>query len=532
MFNGDPTLRGAGETFQYTQEMIREIIRCKEDILYFAEKYFYIMTIDKGKMLIPLWDFQKKLLKAMVNTPNNKRHLCILSARQMSKTTISTIYILHSALFGRDENFAILANREAMAIDILGRIQMSYSLLPLWMQRGVIEWNRKTFALENGVKLIAQATSGNACRGMVISLLFLDECSFVADHIWEEFYSSVYPSISSGERSKIIMVSTPNGLNHFYDIYKKAVVGDNDYYPVKIPWSAHPKRNEKWKQDMIKDCGLARFEVEFGCKFAGSSSQLIDSDKLEALQPIEPIDISHYSGALQIYEHPQEGCKYVLGVDPSKGTGQDYAVIQVLKITNKIELEQVAIFRANYIKVDNFVDIIMGISDLYNECDVMVENNDEAGGIVVKQLYEDKSFERLINCDKKGYGIRATKKSKFEGNMLLKKYMDSDYLKIHDKRTIYELSRYVEITPNVYHAEGRNEHDDCVSALIWAVYYISTEFYDDSHTGKKNDGSEEDMFSNFAILGNSVVGRGFEDYNLGHDLGFDEFGNGVGSFNF
>lgn len=534
MFNGDPLLRGAGETYEYTPEMIREIIRCKEDILYFAEKYFYIMTIDKGKILIPLWEFQKQLLKCLVDTPDNKRHVCVLSARQMSKTTISTIYLLHSALFGKDENFGILANKESTAIEILSRIQMSYSLLPLWLQRGVVEWNRKTFALENGVRLIAQATSGNALRGYSISKLFCDEISFVADHIWEQFYSSIYPSISSGERSKIIMVSTPNGLNHFYDIYKKAVAGENDYYPVKIPWWSHPKRDEKWKQNMIRDCGQQRFNVEFGCRFSGSSSQLIEADKLEELTPKEPIDISHYSGALQIYEQPIDGEKYIIGVDPGKGSGNDYSVIQVLRINNVAEIKQVAVFRSNYIKVDKLVDITIGISDFYNQCEVMAESND-VGELFCSDLWNKKNFDRLLNCDKKGLGVRATRKSKLEGNLLLKKYIENGWLEICDKRTIYELSRYIEVSPNVFHAEGQNENDDCVSSLIWALYYVTTDFFDGAET--KSEDGEKNSFSSFAIMDGNVVGNGFEDYNYGSPYGNyggygDNFGNNDNGFGF
>lgn len=672
MFEGNPTLRGAGETFEYTPEMIKEIIRCKEDILYFAENYFYIQNLDKGKIKIPLWGFQKQLIKVIKDPPNNKKHICILAARQMSKTTVTTIYLLHEMLFKKDYTIAVLANREATAIEILGRIQMAYSLLPLWLQRGVIIYNKKEVLLENGVRILASSTSSNSIRGysincvdergvvtiqnnngkietisikklkqmtkyigivenkllyenihnfkvltdvgykdfygissikqetiklvfesgieivttpehklfdenlqkynaedfvgkisysigknkdkcikketcemrevcdlinvadvnrfyynskLISNCIFVDECSFIFDYIWEDFQASVMPTISSSKNGKIILVSTPNGLNHFYNIYKAGVLGENDFYSVKLPWHLHPDRDERWKESVLKSgFSLQQFQQEYNCKFLGSSSQLIEADKLEELTPREPVDISHYSGALQIYEQPIEGEKYILGVDPGKGSGNDYSVIQVLKIVSEYEIHQVAVFRSNYIKIDKLVDITIGISDFYNECEVMAESND-VGELFCSDLWNKKSFDRLLNCDKKGLGIRATKKSKLEGNLLLKKYIENDWLTVCDKRTIYELSRYIEVSPNVFHAEGQNENDDCVSSLLWGLYYITTDFYDKTET-KATDESDKNSFSGFAIMDGNVVGGGFDEYGFGNG----DFGN-FGGYN-
>lgn len=266
--------------------------------------------------------------------------------------------------------------------------------------------------------------------------------------------------------------------------------------------------------------------LSHNCKFLGSSSQLIEADKLEELTPTEPIDISHYSGALQIYEQPIEGEKYILGVDPGKGSGNDYSVIQVLKILSEFDIVQVAIFRSNYIKIEKFVDIAIGISDFYNNCEVMAESND-VGELFCSELWNKKNFDRLLNCDKKGLGIRATRKSKLEGNMLLKKYIENNYLRISDKRTIYELSRYIEISPNVYHAEGQNENDDCVSALIWGLFYLTTSFFDPSEIVKDSDDSNKNTFSGFAVMDGNFVGNfsnenmfNSDDYNYNDQFGF------------
>lgn len=510
MFEGNSQLRASGEAYEYSPEMINEVVKCKEDIIYFAITYFYIQNLDRGKIKIPLWDFQKKLLKVMINPPDNKRHIVVLSARQMSKTTISTIYILHEMLFKKDSNIAILANNERTAREILSRVQMAYMMLPLWLQRGVKEWNKSSVILENGVRILASSTSSNSIRGFSVNTLFIDECGWIADHIWQDFEASVMPTISSGKTSKIIMVSTPNGLNHFYNIYKKAVLGESDFYAVKIPWYYHPDRDDAWKDSMIRNTSKQQFAQEFDCQFLGSSNTLILPEKLETLIPREPDDITKYSGAFQIYEHPKEDCQYVIGVDPSKGTGSDYTVIQVLKLNSENNVEQVAVYRSNYTKIELMPDIIMGISQYYNNCQAMVESND-VGEVLCRDLWNKYNFDGLCNIDKGKLGIRSTRKSKLEGNLLLKQYIDNGWLEIHDKRTIYELSRYVEVSPDVYHAEGQNENDDCVTSLIWALYYLKTDYYDSGATSK--DGGSVD-FSSFAILDGSIVGNGFGDSSI------------------
>lgn len=269
MFEGNPYLRGKGEKLQYTQWEFEEYIKCKEDILYFAENYYYIQTIDEGRIKIPLWEFQKKMLK-IFKAPEPKRHVVVLSARQMSKTTVSALYLLHEALFSDKEmNMAILANNERTAREILGRIQMAYLNLPLWLQQGVETggWNKSTLTLENGVKILAASTSSNSIRGMTINLLFLDECAFVSDYIWDEFFNSVLPTISGGKTSKIIMVSTPKGMNHFYKIYKDAAEDRSNFKAIKVPWWERPDRDEEWKKNVLMEMGgdVIRFNQEYGC---------------------------------------------------------------------------------------------------------------------------------------------------------------------------------------------------------------------------------------------------------------------------
>jgi hypothetical protein len=494
MFEKNPDLRGANEKIAMTQDQINEYIKCREDILHFAENYYYIQTIDYGRIKIPLWDFQKKMLKILID-PSPKRHVIVLSARQMSKTTVSALYLLHSMLFSKDCNIAILANNERTSREILSRIQMAYINLPLWLQKGIVEWNKGSMLLENGVKIIAASTSSNSIRGCTISTLFIDEASFVPQHIWDDFYMSVYPTVSSGKNSKIIMVSTPNGMNHFYDMYRAAVKGENSFKPIKVAWNERPDRDEQWAEDMKRDVGAKRFAQEFQCKFLGASNTLVDGDVLEKIDTKIPID-QKYSFAMPIYEKPIEGSFYIMGVDSAKGNEADYSVIQVLKIKGKYDLEQVAMYRSNTTNIDAFVQICIGVSEYYNDAYMMVENND-VGALVAEKLWYDWECDRIINVDKKGLGIRATKKTKFEGNMLLQRYVEEGWIKINDERTVYELSRYEETSPNVYHAAGQNENDDCVTALLWALYFIITPFYDSEESGvmvkKRKENMDDEM---------------------------------------
>lgn len=491
MYMGNKNLRGAGEKISMTQEEIQEYIKCKNDILYFAEKYYYIQTIDEGRIKIKLWDYQKKLLKAYENPPNNKRHVILASSRQSGKSESTRVFLLHYLLFKRDSNIAILANAEKTAKEILARIKMSYQLLPLWLQKGVVEggWNNLTVELENGVRLLASSTSSNSIVGFTVNLLYIDEVSKIPDHIFEEFYSSVLPTISSGKTSKIIMTSSPKGLNSFYNIYKSAVKGENSFYPIKLSWNARPDRTQEWAEEMKKNVTPQQWAQEFLCQFLGSSNTLISGDVLESIDTTNPIDLK-FNSALSIFEHPQLEFMYVMGVDTSRGLGSDYSVIQVLKILDERKLEQVAIYRCNTIDCDSFANVCVGVSEYYNDAYMMVENND-IGHMVCDRIWNDHENEKLINYDPKNLGIRSTKKTKFEGNMLLKKYVENNYLKIRDTNTVYELSRYEEVSPNVFHCNTQNGNDDCVTSLIWALYFISTDFYDPEENGRSSKESRD-----------------------------------------
>lgn len=496
MVRGNILLRAAGEVVEYTKEQIQEYIRCKEDILYFAEKYVKIVTIDRGLELIKLWDFQKEMILALKNPPKDKRHPCILASRQVGKSTICRIFLLHYILFNEDKTVAILANKEKTAIKLMKELKDAYQRLPYWLQVGVKDggWNKTTIELENEMNVICSSTSSDACRSFTISLLVLDEFAFVPDHIATEFISSVYPTISSGKTSRIFCVSTPNGLNHFHQIWRSANDDpDSEYYPIKIDWDRVPGRDEDFKRKTIANLpgGIVQWNSEFGNKFIGSTNNLVDPDILENIKTDKPIALK-FNDRLLIYKFPEKGKEYILGIDTAAGTGLDHSVIQVLEINGDCNLDQVAVFRDNKIEINEFAEVCVAVSEYYNDGQMMVEN-DGVGQALTNTIFYNHENENLINLDPKGLGINANKKTKSEACTNLKKYVEEKWLKIHDQTTLYELSRFIEIRKNVFQCQEKDGHDDTVSGLYWAVYYLKTPYYDPKSNRRANVSKEYDL---------------------------------------
>jgi len=418
---------------------------------------------------------------------NSTNHTYYTNSILSHNTTISAIYLIFHAIFNKDQNIAILANKESTALDILRRVKMVYENLPHWMQVGIKDggWNAKTIQLSNGTRIIAAATGSSAVRGQTYNILYLDEFAFVPNNVADEFMRSVYPTIISGQSSKVVIISTPQGLNHFYTMWDNAKKDKNSFYPVKIRWQDVPtyKQDPNFKKRVVEDVGQIAFNQEFDCKFIGSSNTLIDSEVLEALDPIEPV-ITKYEGLLEIFAEPVPGAFYILGVDSAEGTGNDESVVNVIRIRNEIDLEQVAVYHSNLIDPFSFAKVCITMSEYYNDGMLMLENNN-VGTVVANCIWYDHESENIVNCDKKGIGIRATRKNKIEGCMLLKKYVENRMLKLNHRRTVYQLSVYEEKTPGVYNASSPEDHDDLVTSLLWAVYFISTPYFDGKRLAAK-----------------------------------------------
>ena len=499
-------ITAAGDKFSYSQHDMAEFAKCAEDPVYFASNYMTIVNLDKGKQKFHMYDYQKRVTRDIWEKhyyPDGslRRHNLIMQARQSGKTITVAANLLHHALFNEDKTIAILANKERAAIEIMRRIKFAYQNLPKFLKVGIVPggWNKKNIAFENGSRILAAATSSDGIRGESVNILFLDEFAFVRDEIAEEFIASVFPTILSGETTKIIVVSTPNpkSLNHFYYMVQEAEANVSGFYMSKVLWNETPGHDEAWKQRTIRELGSKRrWDSEYELLFFGQSmSTLVDAEALKKIVCREPLYFK-YDEMMAIYEDPQEDTYYVMGVDTGQGIGKDYSIISVLKVNSKFDTELVAIYRNNKVDVYDFAKVCYEVAEWYTGAKMVVENNDR-GRIVCEQLVWEHEFEHLV-CNKEGeLGVFADHKTKSESNALLKRYIESGWVKINDKNTLTELSKYVQKKPDVFAADGKRDHDDCVAGLRWAIFLFSLpDFREEDiafvRTGKYSNGGSAD----------------------------------------
>ncbi len=350
---GNPNLKAEGVNINFTEDQVKEYVKCSQDPEYFIKKYIKVVSLDEGLVPFELYDYQEEI----VETIHNNRFVIAKLPRQSGKSTTVVSYILHYVLFNQSMNVAILANKQATAREILSRLKLAYEYLPIWLQQGIVEWNKGSLELENGSRILASSTSASAVRGGSFNMIFLDEFAHVPTGIAEEFFSSVYPTITSGQSTKVLMVSTPNGLNMFYHYWKGATKkvgepGKNEYIPIEVHWSqvpmypGGPVRDEKWKKETIANTNEQQFQSEFECDFIGSTHTLISSHKLKSLSWVSPI-VKNTDG-LTIYEEPQKDHTYVCTVDTSRGQGKDYSACTMIDIT-QMPYKLVAKYRNNII---------------------------------------------------------------------------------------------------------------------------------------------------------------------------------------
>ena len=365
---GNPNLKKANTAFEFTATQIEEFIKCKDDPVYFAKNYIQIVSLDSGLVPFEPYDFQEKLITRF---HEHRFNICMMP-RQTGKSTTSVAYLLHYVVFNDSVNVGILANKAATARELLGRLQLAYENLPKWMQQGVLAWNRGSLELENGSKILAASTSASAVRGMSFNILFLDEFAFVPNHIADSFFASVYPTITSGKSTKVIMVSTPHGMNHFYRMWHDAERKQNEYVPTSVHWSEVPGRDEKWREQTIANTSEQQFKVEFECEFLGSVDTLINPAKLRALVYDKPLQSSN---GLDVYEEPKKDHEYMCTVDVARGMDNDYSAFVVVDITSYPH-QVVAKYRNNSIKPMLFPSIIHDTIRGYNNAWVLCEVND------------------------------------------------------------------------------------------------------------------------------------------------------------
>jgi hypothetical protein len=479
---GNPLLKKSNVPVNWTKENILEYQKCMEDPIYFIKNYIKIVSLDEGLVPFRLYDFQENI----VETIHNDRFTICKMPRQSGKSTTMVSYILHYVLFNPNMNVAILANKAATARDILGRLQLAYENLPKWLQQGVVSWNKGSVDLENGSRVVASSTSSSAVRGGSFNMIFLDEFAFVPTNVAEDFFSSVYPTISSGKSTKVIIVSTPNGMNLFYKLWVDAEHKRNSYNIVDVHWSQVPGRDEKWKNETIANTSEEQFKREFECEFLGSANTLIHPTKIKSMAFKNPITSN---AGLDMYEKPQHGSTYVIVADVSRGTNNDYSAFIVFDVST-VPYNIVAKYRDNQIKPMLFPNIIHDVANAYNMAYVMVEVND-IGEQVATALQFDLEYENLIMASMRGragqvvgggfsggkaqLGVRTTKAVKRLGCSNLKQIIETDKMIINDYDLITEFSTFI-LKGQSYEAEEGHTDDLAMCCVLFGWLIEQTYF--------------------------------------------------------
>ena len=526
---GNPNLKRANVSVEWTEEQIDEYTQCMKDPLYFIENNIRNVSLDEGLVPFKMYDFQKE----MVGTFHKNRFTICKLPRQSGKSTTIIAYLLHYVLFNGNVNVAILANKAATARDLLGRLQLAYEHLPKWLQQGVMSWNKGSLELENGSKILASSTSASAVRGGSYNIIFLDEFAYVPSNVAEQFFSSVYPTISSGKTTKVMIVSTPHGMNMFYKLWTDAENERNTYVPIEVHWSEVPGRDEEWKKETIKNTSQSQFNTEFECEFLGSIDTLIAPYKLKTLAYLDP-ETSHKG--LDVYESPQKGRTYLLTADVSRGTSNDYSAFVVFDVS-EVPYRIVAKYRDNEIKPLIFPSKIYDVAKAYNEAFVLVEVND-IGEQVANALQYDMEYDNLIMASMRGragqvlgggfsggkaqMGVRTTKAVKKIGCSNLKQLVEDNKLIVEDYDCINELSTFI-VKGSSFEAD-----DGCTDDLVACMFIFGwttdqqyfKELTDHNIRQQMYREQQDQLEQDMAPFG--FVVDGLEDENIGNIT--DEYG--------
>ena len=506
IYLGNPNLKKANVPQEFSKDEVAEYLKCAKDPVYFIREYIRIVSLDHGVIPFKMYDFQED----MVQRFHDHRFNIAKLPRQSGKSTIVTAYLLWYVLFNDNVNVAILANKAATAREMLGRLQLSYENLPKWLQQGILGWNKGSLELENGSKILAASTSASAVRGMSFNIIFLDEFAFVPNHIAEQFFSSVYPTISSGQKTKVIIISTPHGMNMFYKLWHDAERKANEYIPTEVHWSQVPGRDEVWKEQTIKNTSEGQFKVEFECEFLGSVDTLISASKLRIMPYEDPI---LQNRGLAVYENVIEDHNYIITVDVSRGIGGDYSAFCVFDTTT-LPYKLVGRYKNNEIKPIVLPNIIVDVAKNYNNAYILCEVND-IGGQVADIIQFDLEYENLLMAAMRGragqqlgqgfsgkktqLGVKMSTAVKQVGCSNLKALIEDDKLMIQDYDTIAELTTFIQ-KGNSFQAED-GCHDDLAMCLVMFAWMAMQEYFKEMHDNDvrqriyddQRDSIEQDM---------------------------------------
>ena len=482
---GNANIKAAGVESEYTKEQIEEYAKCVSDPMYFIENYIKIVSLDEGLVQFEPYSFQKNILESV----HNDRFVICKMPRQSGKSTTVISYLLHYILFNPDKNVAILANKLTTARELLGRLKLAYEHLPKWLQQGVVEWNKGSIVLENGSKILASSTSSSAVRGGSFNLLFMDEFAFVPENVADEFFNSVYPTISAGQSTKVLIVSTPKGLNMFYKLWKDAEDGQNSYTPIEVHWSDVPGRDENWKKQTIRNTSPQQFRQEFECDFLGSVNTLIAPSKLKSLHYTRPMQ--EREDGLKVYYEPEPDHIYFMGVDVSRGKDLDYHAITIVDVT-AAPYKVVAQYKNNELSPYLLPNLIYAMGKRYNDAYILTEVND-LGQEIVDIMHNEMEYENLLVTSVRGrkgqvmdggfgsfqtqQGVRMSPKVKKVGCTMLKEMIEQDKLIIEDFEIIQELSSFIS-KKGSFEAEV-GHHDDLVITLVLFAWASTQNYFKD-----------------------------------------------------
>ena len=481
-YKANPLLKQRGVEIAYSKEQIKEVMKCSSDPEYFLEHYIKVISLDEGIIPFIPYPFQRELVDSF---HNNRFTICKLP-RQSGKSVTVTAYLIHQAIFRDNINIAILANKRETAFELMAKLQTSYENLPKWMQQGILAWNKGSIELENGSRITASSTSSSAVRGFSYNIVMLDEFAFVPTNVADDFFSSVYPTISSGKSTKVIIVSTPNGMNHFYKLWHDAERKKNSYNHIEAHWSEVPGRDEKWRQETIANTSEQQFQQEFECDFIGSAGTLINPAKLKNLVYEDPLESS---GGLDIYEMPQKDHEYLMTVDVSRGMKLDYSAFLVFDITSYPH-KLVGKYRNNEIKPMLFPDIIVQVAKQFNNAWILCEVND-IGDQVASIIFYDMEYENLLMTSMRGragqvlgmgfsggktqLGLKMAKAPKKLGCSNMKQMIESDKVIFKDFQIINELTTFIEKRSSFEAEDGC--HDDLVMCMVMYAWAVAQDYF-------------------------------------------------------
>jgi hypothetical protein len=482
-YNGNPNLKQIGTTISYTSEQVSELMKCIQNPIYFIETYCKIVSLDKGLIPFILYECQKRKVDLILNN----RKVILMEGRQQGKTITSAACILWYTLFQSNKTVAILANKSSAAREVLYRYELMYECLPIWMQQGVKTFNKGDIELENGSRIFTAATSSSGIRGKSVNWLYIDEAAIIPNNVAEDFFTSVYPVVSAGETTKILLTSTPLGYNHFWKFWNEAEQKLNGFIPMFIHYSEIPGRDKKWADEQRAILGELKFNQEVLCNFLGSSNTLVNPDTIGRMSS-KPYVYS--KDGLDIIVEPEEDHVYMLVADTSRGVGGDHCAFTVMDIT-AYPYTVVAKYRSNKISPLLYPNIIHKVAKDYHTAYCLIEINDN-GQQVADSLYTDLEYENVFfvgSNSKSGQylsggfssgatlGVRTTKLVKRLGCTAFKSMVESNKLLIHDTDIIGEISTFIEIRG--FYKADEGYHDDLVMTLVLFAWASNESFFKD-----------------------------------------------------